>query len=298
MGHGFVRKVSPLRPGGGEPGALPPGYWEELDATTRERFAEVMDSFPWKVAPWSLAEKGRLAVLLDILVHSNLDHLLHLIFRLIHVPRYRTTCAAPRSSANEARMTPRVATATSADVAAFDNSGNLRFRVIFNHHLKQLKLLMATSLDLKDAEGRRAAEIRPSVDKEEGFVLRPPPSQKFPKAEAKTRLQKVVAEALHDKVFDAAQAARWADLVAEKVREELNGTVSLEPSGPLEAELSELKLPRYKYVVQVSLGEQRGQGLTINSGVFWDSDTDATVGLLYHRDTFFCQVTVYAVYSY
>uniref|UniRef100_A0A1I7Z6W6 Tctex1 domain-containing protein 4 n=1 Tax=Steinernema glaseri TaxID=37863 RepID=A0A1I7Z6W6_9BILA len=142
---------------------------------------------------------------------------------------------------------------------------------------------MATSLDLKDAEGRRAAEIRPSVDKEEGFVLRPPPSQKFPKAEAKTRLQKVVAEALHDKVFDAAQAARWADLVAEKVREELNGTVSLEPSGPLEAELSELKLPRYKYVVQVSLGEQRGQGLTINSGVFWDSDTDATVGLLYHR---------------
>ncbi|KAK0404081.1 hypothetical protein QR680_017279 [Steinernema hermaphroditum] len=128
---------------------------------------------------------------------------------------------------------------------------------------------------------QQATEKDPEAERD-GFVLRPPPSLKFPKSDAKRRVERVVAEALHDKSYEASAVPQWTEEVAACVR----------------AELADLKLPRYKFVVQVSIGEQRGQGLSINSGVFWDSDTDATVGLLYSRDTFFCQVTIYAVYSY
>lgn len=36
----------------------------------------------------------------------------------------------------------------------------------------------------------------------------------------------------------------------------------------------EMNLPRYKYVVQVVIGEQRGEGVRMGSRCFWDSETD------------------------
>jgi hypothetical protein len=35
-----------------------------------------------------------------------------------------------------------------------------------------------------------------------------------------------------------------------------------------------LDVPRYKYIVQVVMGEQKGEGIQIGSRFFWDSDTD------------------------
>ncbi|CAM9219843.1 unnamed protein product, partial [Hapterophycus canaliculatus] len=35
-----------------------------------------------------------------------------------------------------------------------------------------------------------------------------------------------------------------------------------------------MNLARYKYVVQVVIGEQRGEGVRMGSRCFWDSDTD------------------------
>lgn len=37
---------------------------------------------------------------------------------------------------------------------------------------------------------------------------------------------------------------------------------------------AEMNLPRYKYVVQVVIGEQRGEGVRMGSRCFWDSETD------------------------
>lgn len=37
---------------------------------------------------------------------------------------------------------------------------------------------------------------------------------------------------------------------------------------------SELKLPRYKYVVNTTIGEQRGAGVKVGAKCLWDSDTD------------------------
>lgn len=37
---------------------------------------------------------------------------------------------------------------------------------------------------------------------------------------------------------------------------------------------SEMNLARYKYVVQVVIGEQRGEGVRMGCRCFWDSETD------------------------
>ena len=44
---------------------------------------------------------------------------------------------------------------------------------------------------------------------------------------------------------------------------------------------AELGLPRYKFMVQVVIGEQRGEGVRMGCRTFWDTDTDA-----YASDTF------------
>ncbi|KAH7700054.1 tctex1 domain-containing protein 2 [Aphelenchoides avenae] len=62
--------------------------------------------------------------------------------------------------------------------------------------------------------------------------------------------------------------------------------------------LKDLQTPNYKYVVQVVIGEQRGQGLRMHSACCWDVDTDAQATYLYRNDYLFCQVLVFAVFHY
>lgn len=43
------------------------------------------------------------------------------------------------------------------------------------------------------------------------------------------------------------------------------------------ASISELNLPHYKYIVNVVIGEQRGEGIKIAARCLWDSDSDGHV---------------------
>ena len=38
--------------------------------------------------------------------------------------------------------------------------------------------------------------------------------------------------------------------------------------------VAELKLPRYKYLVQVTIGENKGAGVRCGARCFWDQTTD------------------------
>ena len=57
-----------------------------------------------------------------------------------------------------------------------------------------------------------------------------------------------------------------------------------------------LELPRYKYMVQVVVGEQRGEGVRMGCRTFWDRDTDAYASETFTNDSIFCVATAYAVY--
>jgi hypothetical protein len=58
------------------------------------------------------------------------------------------------------------------------------------------------------------------------------------------------------------------------VAEEVNILVK-EISQKIKDNLKKLELPRYKYVVNVVIGEMKGEGVRMNARCFWDQDSDS-----------------------
>lgn len=57
-----------------------------------------------------------------------------------------------------------------------------------------------------------------------------------------------------------------------------------------------LDLPRFKILVKVVVGENRGEGIRIGSRQFWDETTDAMATESFVNDKVFVCATAYAVY--
>ena len=53
-----------------------------------------------------------------------------------------------------------------------------------------------------------------------------------------------------------------------------------------------------RYVVQVSIGEQKGQGVRVVNRCFWDSETDNVTSVTFKNDAIFCLVTAFGAYVY
>jgi len=67
-------------------------------------------------------------------------------------------------------------------------------------------------------------------------------------------------------------------------------------TGPLHSVLA--NQPRYKFVVQVVIGEQRGEGVRMGCRCFWDADTDNYAEDTYRNDTLFCVAAAFGAYLY
>jgi hypothetical protein len=59
-----------------------------------------------------------------------------------------------------------------------------------------------------------------------------------------------------------------------------------------------MDLPRYKYMVQVVIGEQRGEGVRMGCRCMWDTETDHQASATLINDSLFCVATAYAIYLY
>jgi Tctex-1 family len=59
-----------------------------------------------------------------------------------------------------------------------------------------------------------------------------------------------------------------------------------------------LELPRYKYVVQVVVGENKGEGARVSTRCMWDPATDALATESFTNDSLFAVATAYGVYLY
>ncbi|XP_065281523.1 dynein light chain Tctex-type protein 2B-like isoform X3 [Dermacentor albipictus] len=85
-----------------------------------------------------------------------------------------------------------------------------------------------------------------------------------------------------DKIYDSSQVAQWTKETSQRICERLQ----------------ELGFERYKYVVQVVISEQRGEGARMACRCLWDSDTDVCVSEFYNGDSLFCAAVVLASYYY
>jgi len=55
---------------------------------------------------------------------------------------------------------------------------------------------------------------------------------------------------------------------------------------------------RYKLLVQVVIGQQKGEGVRMGTRCFWDAESDNYASDTYSNDSLFCVATAYGVYMY
>lgn len=100
---------------------------------------------------------------------------------------------------------------------------------------------------------------------EPDHALRPSYKNRFSPAVAKDIIKEVLEAKLKDKTYNAELTSQWTRDIADEIK----------------MKLKELELPRYKYVVNVAIGEQRGEGIRLGCRCFWDSDVDAYADATY-----------------
>ncbi|KAL5476008.1 hypothetical protein EMCRGX_G025903 [Ephydatia muelleri] len=113
------------------------------------------------------------------------------------------------------------------------------------------------------------------------YTIRPK-KDKFRPLVVKELIHKVLVEALKEKQFSTEEAKTLTKQLCDVIKERLK----------------ELQLPRYKYVVQVVIGEQKGEGVKMGCRCFWDSDTDNYAQDIFMNDTLFCVAAAFGIYYY
>ncbi|CAN9500975.1 unnamed protein product [Ophioblennius macclurei] len=120
------------------------------------------------------------------------------------------------------------------------------------------------------------------MEASDSYLIRPKHQHKFKPAVVKECIRDILRERLsgmryeQDEVLDLSRSL--ADSIKDKVK-----TAGFD---------------RYKLVVQVVIGEQRGQGVKMSARCLWDADTDNYAEDVFMNDSLFCVVAVFGIYYY
>ncbi|CAD5118116.1 DgyrCDS6855 [Dimorphilus gyrociliatus] len=106
------------------------------------------------------------------------------------------------------------------------------------------------------------AEVETNQQNEETsqntYIIRPSYQSKFRSAAVKETIHQVLKEHLKEKIYSAEDSMMWTRDISEDIK----------------AKVKDLGYERYKLLVQVVIGELRGEGVKMACRCFWDSDTD------------------------
>ncbi|XP_039620585.1 dynein light chain Tctex-type protein 2B isoform X2 [Polypterus senegalus] len=117
---------------------------------------------------------------------------------------------------------------------------------------------------------------------ESSYIIRPNFQHKFKGALVKECIRSVLKTELASKQYDPEEV----------------GTLSRSLSQTILDQLKKLGFHRYKLVVQVVLGEQRGEGVKVAARCLWDADTDSYMQDVYMNDSLFCVAAVFGCFYY
>ncbi|VDO08855.1 unnamed protein product [Brugia timori] len=92
-----------------------------------------------------------------------------------------------------------------------------------------------------------------------GLVIRPTNQEKFRATIGQRILEEVLVKSLEGYTFESSNAEQLSNSLSAIIRNRLK----------------ELNLPKYKYIIQVILGEEHGQRVRAHAACMWDSDTDS-----------------------
>ncbi|KAM9503248.1 dynein light chain Tctex-type protein 2B isoform 6-T6 [Salvelinus alpinus] len=103
------------------------------------------------------------------------------------------------------------------------------------------------------------------------------------------------------------KAAVVKECIRDILREQLSGVqydpdevgvLSRSLADCIKDKLKDVGFDRYKLVVQVVIGEQRGEGVKMAARCFWDADTDSYAQDIFMNDSLFCVAAAFGSYFY
>ncbi|KER29612.1 Tctex-1 family protein [Opisthorchis viverrini] len=130
---------------------------------------------------------------------------------------------------------------------------------------------------INDTEANRVS------DKQNSYIIRPPFDQKFRPSIVKSILSQILKERLENEAYSPEITHDRCIEIADAIKQTLKNT---------------LNLSRYRYLVQVIIGEQRGQGVKVAYRCYWDADTDNYAEASFMNESLFCVASAFGVYSY
>ncbi|XP_077440312.1 dynein light chain Tctex-type protein 2B [Vanacampus margaritifer] len=116
----------------------------------------------------------------------------------------------------------------------------------------------------------------------DSYLIRPNYQYKFKSAVVKECIRETVKARLLEAQYDPDEVAEITRTLADSVKNKVK----------------KLGFDRYKFVVQVTIGEQRGQGVKMSSRCLWDADTDNYAEDVFMNESLFCAVAVFGSYFY
>ncbi|MED6278519.1 dynein light chain Tctex-type protein 2B [Girardinichthys multiradiatus] len=120
------------------------------------------------------------------------------------------------------------------------------------------------------------------VEGSDAYLIRPNHQHKFKPTVVKDCIREIVRERLSGVQYDPENVPELTRSLAESVKDKVKNA----------------GFDRYKLVVQVLIGEQRGQGVKMSSRCLWDADTDNYAEDVFMNDSLFCVVAVFGSYYY
>ncbi|XP_004067937.1 tctex1 domain-containing protein 2 [Oryzias latipes] len=114
------------------------------------------------------------------------------------------------------------------------------------------------------------------------YLIRPDYQKKFKPAIVKEFVHEIVRERLSGVKYEPEKIPETCSSLADCIRDKVKS----------------LGIDKYKIIVQVMIGEQRGQGVKMCSRFFWDADTDNYAEDVFMNDSLFCVAAVFGCYYY
>ncbi|NWI42581.1 TC1D2 protein, partial [Picathartes gymnocephalus] len=116
---------------------------------------------------------------------------------------------------------------------------------------------------------------------ENTYSLRPGLQHRFKSSKVKECIRAILKEKLANVQYIPEEMPELTKCLSETIKDRLK----------------EEGFDRYKMVVQVVIGEQRGEGV-MAARCFWDADTDSCAHDVFMNDSLFCVVAAFGCFYY
>ncbi|VDK35053.1 unnamed protein product [Taenia asiatica] len=120
----------------------------------------------------------------------------------------------------------------------------------------------------------------------QGYIIRPEIYNRFRPSKVRDVMREILKQSLEDIKYEYEKMPVTLELtkgLSDKIRDELRNDPTYK---------------RYTFLVQVVIGEQKGQGVKASCRCFWDSDSDNFAEVCHLTPTLFCVAIAFGVYNY